>query len=308
MKIRNLSADEKTLAAINRGDDLINLKIFSEKTTDEKCYYNIILNSDTLLRIEEKQNEKNIRNLRKWAQSAKNLVSVNARTGIRRIIDLDTQIKDKIRTSLTRSSSSADGFTDFFTGLERRWKDIEKIQKRLGVTLLRRDQIGYCSKCRTLREASGMVSGIATAPVFCKFCSKPITETKNYYCLPEASSQYVNGFWFEDYVARKLEQLGWKIFIGVYVYGRSGIKHEIDIVGIKDGRTAIFECKSGNVGLSDLSMFVAKFSEIRSTSAIFICTQKINKDLHKLGKVVGGLQVIDDIKSDNKLITKLRKV
>ncbi len=305
MEKRNLRLDSTIVNRLNNGAELLDLKIFSKRRGDKKCYYNIVINEDTLLRIEQKGGEKAIRSVRAWTQSANKLISADSRKQLRRMLELDGQIKDKIRHSTTRAGASADGFTDFYSTLVRRWEDIRKLEQKLGIKLLRKDSIGYCDRCHVLREASGL-AGQSSPP--CQICSKPITKSKVYFSLPEVIAQYINGFWFEDYVARKLEHLGWKTFVGVYVFGRSGVKHEIDIVAIKQGRTVIIECKSGNSGLSDLSMFAAKFSEIRTTSAIFISIPQVNKNLHKLSTVVGGLQVWDKIDTERRLLKMLKKM
>ena len=304
MKTRNISLEKKIFDSLSNGSEVLDLSISQQNNNTRK--FNILLNDGILLRVEKKRTQRISSQISGWIRTEKNLVSKPSQKNLKEIISLNSQIKERIGMSTMRSMSRKDGFEDFYANLERRWNKISSLEKNLKVKLIKRDRIGFCDTCYNFRETAGL-AGSSNRPV-CRFCGKQIKKEKTYYSIPEAVAQYVNGFWFEQYIAKRLEDLGWITLTNVYIFGNSGVKFEIDVLASKGGRTLIVECKSGGSGLNDISSFIAKFYEIKTTSAAFVSIPKTQKDGHRMGQIVGGLSVIDDIKSDRDLNRKLRKI
>jgi len=74
--------------------------------------------------------------------------------------------------------------------------------------------------------------------------------------------------WFEDYMSRLLRAEGWKTWSSVYVLGSSGVRHEIDVLGVKGDYVLICECKTGHVDRAQVFNFWAKVYDIRAHVSI----------------------------------------
>jgi len=70
--------------------------------------------------------------------------------------------------------------------------------------------------------------------------------------------------WLEDYVSRLLQSMQWKTWSHAYVLGSSGVRHEIDVLGVKGSYVLVCECKTGDVARQDVFNFWAKAYDIRS--------------------------------------------
>ena len=70
--------------------------------------------------------------------------------------------------------------------------------------------------------------------------------------------------WLEDYFSRLLNSLGWQTWPHVHVLGSSGVRHEIDVLGVKGSYVLVCECKTGRVSRQMVFNFWAEVYDIRS--------------------------------------------
>lgn len=311
---KSFNFETKDFDRIYNGTDIIEVQIGTKKK-ERKCI-NALINGDIVLRIEKKQrnrsesffiNESFIKNI----ISNDELVKPSFRNVLKKIFELDKQIKDKVNQTIKQGRKGDKySFDGFYLTLEKRWKDIEKLQKKIGVQLLRKDKVGYCDSCCGLRNAEGIpIKSSTIAAVNCEECNNPISQKKTIMCLPDPISDYINGIWFEDFIAEKLRKLGWRVWSHIYVYGGSGVKHEIDVFAIKDGLSLLVECKTGfREDEKALPIFISKFFDIKTNLALFVSTQKIQNQFKGMIQKNPSFKLIDDIKNDRGLIIKLKEI
>ena len=101
----------------------------------------------------------------------------------------------------------------------------------------------------------------------------PINETS-----PEIKELWKTGLWFEEYIAKFLRAHQWKTWTRVRVLGASGIPHEIDVLGIKNGFVLIVECKTGQAKREDVFNFWAKFLDLKVHIGVFAMLKELDKE------------------------------
>lgn len=302
---QNINLEAKDFAALATGARIFEVVI--KDKTDKKNLskiFHVLTNRDMLLRIEKKKKDTGFVNesfIRKVV-SVKNLVSPAQRKLLKEIWAYDRVIKEKVNEAVQVKRETNDQFDDRYSQLEKRWQKIEKIQKTLGLSLLRVDKIGYCKVCNALRQLS-----VDEPKPTCDNCKGGI-KSKSIKNLPPALSNYCEGRWLEDYVAERLKKLGWQVWTQLYVYGSSSVKFEIDILATKDGRTLIVECKSGKAVVKDLSAFLAKYYDIKTNLGLFISLTEVHVDMKDMVGKNPSLRVFDSIKNTRDLDARLKKL
>jgi hypothetical protein len=173
----------------------------------------------------------------------------------------------------------------------RHERELQKVHSRLH--LLKPTNVLVCPKCRQpfAEESSGqfgettdqplkqVTKGIALRCVMwgefkgtrkCETCKTEVTrKNARRIAVHEIDEDIVKMFrqnlWFEEYFARVLESLGWKVWKRPRVMGMSGILHEIDAVGIKNGYVVCAECKtSKRVNREEVFTFAVKLADIKA--------------------------------------------
>ena len=123
--------------------------------------------------------------------------------------------------------------------------------------------------------------GIIKRAIKCKSCHKKITpKNVSYLHLNKLSSRirqlYEKNLWFEEYVAKLLRKIKWEnIWTHAYILGASGVRHEIDILAIKESRICLAECKTGKIARADVFNFWTKVYDIRSHISLFASLKKM---------------------------------
>lgn len=312
---KKLKLENKDFSQIYLGEDVLEINVMDKEKIPRKIF-DILINRDLLVRIERKRNQsKRIfidNNFIKKIVEIKNLVSPPKRKILKEVLEHNKVIREKLNTDAKCRRNSKEEFEDFYIGIKRRWEQIENLQRELGLKLLRDDRIGYCTTCFAFRAGKSSLKvkvnlkkkkkNVST----CDSCGKEIKNTKMIKNLPEPIVSYIEGTWFEDYVAEYLKRLGWKIWSQIYIYGNSGVKSEIDILATKDGYNMIVECKTGGVGLKDISTFLTKFYDIKTHIALFISLDKVDQQLKSMIEKNRAIKLIHDIKNDRNLNSKLR--
>jgi hypothetical protein len=304
---KSFSLDSKTFNKLQNGSDLLDLEIIDSSSTPYKKY-NLLVNNDLLLRVEKKNKSKVKKILQDSLVNSKDLVSPKFSSKLKEIRALNANILEKIGSNVQRAYSTQESHDDFYLLLKQRWDKIEKLEKDLKIKILKRDSIGYCKKCHAFRQSGNLISQGDSPKSKCFICQETIAVNKTYYSLPEATAQYISGFWLEDYISKKLESLGWIIMNNIYIYGASSVKFEIDILATKQGKTLIVECKSGSSGLNNISSFLAKFYDIKTDLALYVSLPKVGHEMKNMVKRRKNFTLIDDVKSDKDIIRRLKQI
>lgn len=117
-------------------------------------------------------------------------------------------------------------------------------------------------------------------------------------CFPDEGSRFfAAGGWLEEYVALRIQELGYKTWLNLEV--RKGtVKNELDVAFFKNGRPYIVECKTSKLGLiKEANEAVYKLkthAEIggRRTKLILVSYQKVHSVAKKRAEE-WGISVID---------------
>jgi rubrerythrin len=122
---------------------------------------------------------------------------------------------------------------------------------------------------RLVRFSWELLKGELKRPVKCACCENIITRQKakrtHLHVVKESVRiLWESNLWLEDYISRLLRSLDWQTWPHVHVLGSSGVRHEIDVLGVKGSYVLVCECKTGRVSRQDVPNFWAKVYDIRS--------------------------------------------
>ena len=171
--------------------------------------------------------------------------------------------------------------------IEESNKESIKIEKSLKIKnekleLLRSIAVPFCPHCRkSLFLGDKSRYGLIKGSVKCRSCRKKVTNKNVTYLYmnrlhPSLLEVWNRGIWLEEYFASILRKLGWQeTWTHVLVLGASGVRHEIDILGIKGSRVCLAECKTGKVSRADVFNFWTKVFDIRSHISLFVSLEEM---------------------------------
>ena len=171
--------------------------------------------------------------------------------------------------------------------IEESNKQSIKIEKSLKtkndkLELLRSIAVPFCPHCRkSLFLGDTSRYGLIKGSVKCRSCRKKVTNKNVTYLYmnrlhPSLLKVWNRGIWLEEYFASILRKLGWReTWTHVYVLGASGVRHEIDVLGIKGSRVCLVECKTGKVSRADVFNFWTKVFDIRSHISLFVSLEEM---------------------------------
>lgn len=171
--------------------------------------------------------------------------------------------------------------------IEESNKESIAIEKSLRINnerleLLRSVAVPFCPHCKkSLFLGHKSRYGLIKGSVKCRSCRKKVTNKNATYLYmnrlhPSLLEVWNRGIWLEEYFASILRKLGWQeTWTHVLVLGASGVRHEIDTLGIKGNRVCLVECKTGKVGRTAVFNFWTKVFDIRSHISIYACLEKM---------------------------------
>lgn len=159
--------------------------------------------------------------------------------------------------------------------------EISKIEDQIQLYFAEEHRMYFCSQC------SGYI-GIATEalPEQCKVCGektvKNIDKMIMVRYLGSSIRNYLQGIWFQDYLAKILRIIGWEAWVECSVMGSSGIYHPVDVLGInkEQGRVLIAECKRTASG-DDALTLAARFLDIQPSYGLLASFNKFNSSSGK---------------------------
>lgn len=150
------------------------------------------------------------------------------------------------------------------------------------LVLLRSVAMPFCPHCkRSLFPDEKSRYGLIKESVKCRGCRRKVTNKNATYLYihrlhPSLLEVWSKGIWLEEYFASILRSLGWsETRTHVLVLGASGVRHEIDVLGIKGSRVCLVECKTGKISRKDVFNFWTKIFDIRSHISIYLCTEEM---------------------------------
>lgn len=150
---------------------------------------------------------------------------------------------------------------------------IKAIEGKARFSIAKMFPLFFCKKCN-----SYLANSIDSLPENCKLCTTKADENSPTFVkfIDAKIISYLNGFWFEDYIAKILTQLGWKTWCHGSVMGSSGIYHPADILAVNpEGQILVAECKSGAFGGKDIFNFTAQYFDIKGLYGFFFALKEI---------------------------------
>ncbi len=114
-----------------------------------------------------------------------------------------------------------------------------------------------------------IVKGEFKGSMKCSVCELTIEREKairtHFHAIKESIRTLWTGHsWLEFYIANLLNSMEWQTWSHVHILGSSGVRHEVDVLGVKKGYLLVCECKTGHVTREDVFNFWAKVYDIRS--------------------------------------------
>lgn len=188
-------------------------------------------------------------------------------------------------------------------------KKISNLEKAMGLYLAKDHNLYFCSKCNTyLADSPGSL------PIICSCCNENTnwgSSNEVLRFLENKVVDYLSGLWFEDYIAKLFERIGWKAWCHGSVMGSSGIDHQIDILAINsdDGRVLISECKSGRIMSKHIFYLSAQYYDINSNYGfLFSLKETPELRLKEYMNRTAGLYLLDKLEglSDEDILVKLQ--
>lgn len=201
----------------------------------------------------------------------------------------EKELSEEISEQLSRGIKLQEDFADlmkeelFKKAVQKNLEKIkqEVIKRNIEIKDIERETRFFLAKNFPLYFCRGCISYLANSsdslPDSCKFCGKDTEEDRQTFTrfLDARIISYLNGFWLEDYIAKILKRMGWKIWCHGSVMGSSGIYHPIDILAISpDGKILVAECKSGGFGTKDIFNFSAQYFDIKNPYGLFFALKE----------------------------------
>ncbi len=149
-------------------------------------------------------------------------------------------------------------------------------------------------------------------PFKCPVCGGSLLPQTVTY-LDRGVSDYLNGKWFEDYVANLLRKVNWETWCHGSILGASGSQHPLDILAINrsSSKIIVIECKTSEKSFDDKDIlsFITRCEDIRCYKGLFLVLEECRKDFQdkKMLEKISGLAFVDGLMglSDQKIINKL---
>lgn len=195
----------------------------------------------------------------------------------------------------------------------RKGLDIQNLEKETSLYLASNNNLYFCKECNAYLSDS-----FESLPSNCLFCSVKTnwgdaSNAKTVRFLDTKVTSYLDGLWFEDYIAKLLNRLEWKTWCHGSVMGSSGADHQVDILGVNssDGRVLVCECKTAKISKEHVFDLSAQFNDINSSFGFLFSLEPVyNERLVGYMKRTAGLCLLDNLKldSDEKIIAKIEKL
>jgi len=188
---------------------------------------------------------------------------------------------------------------------------IGKLEKEIELYLAQDNNLYFCKSCNAYLGDS-----FESLPSSCLSCGNETdwSDAQNITNVRFIDSKilaYLDGLWFEDYIAKLLNKIDWKTWCHGSIMGSSGIDHQVDILAINssDGRVIICECKTAKIEKKHAFDLSAQFYDIKSSYGFLFSLEAVsNVRLTQYMKGTAGLCLCDDLKAntDEQIMVKIK--
>jgi hypothetical protein len=185
----------------------------------------------------------------------------------------------------------------------------KKIKEKTGFRILEPSTLFICPNCKVVLDEKEIDSKK------CLSCNKEIGEAERipiYKVGENIKKIWFNNLWFEAYVGKLLEKLGWKTWVSVNVIGTSGVLHQIDVLAIhkSKGTVLVAECKTGKVSRNEVFNFCTKIGDIKAHMAILALIDELpdpaTREFVRKNPAIIRLENMKNLNEDN-VLSDLRK-
>lgn len=188
-------------------------------------------------------------------------------------------------------------------------KEIQSAEKEVDIYPAAIHSFYFCKQCRGF-----LAESLEFIKDRCEICKASTTsiEPKIYKYLDGKTINYFKGIWFEDYIAKIFQKMGWKTWCHGSVMGVSGILHPIDVMAIEPNKSIILmaECKTGKWGNKDLFSFGGRYHDITCNLGLFLSIQECpEQEGRSYIEKTPGLHLLDklDHLRDEQVVEKINK-
>jgi hypothetical protein len=136
-----------------------------------------------------------------------------------------------------------------------------------------------CRKCSApvIHTATDNVDALLSNG-FCVFCNEKLdgSRIEEIYVMSRENMQIVSGLWLESFVQDCIETKCAKTWQGRFLGN-----DELDVVGLTLGNTILFECKTADIGHTDVYNTLIKARRLGADCLFIVATTKINENAKK---------------------------
>lgn len=248
--------------------------------------------------------------LKRFVNSKDLLLDEQKLSAVAELVALSNELQSNLRQSIrfrdSLQSMDAEDHQIFLDSTKRRLrlrreavknisKGIKDIDNKEKLYMSQAHELYFCDGCDAyLGQIDEMLPSVCQA---CKTPASPKTgkSTSSFRFLSEEVSNYLNGVWIQDYIARLLRRAGWKTWTECLVMGSSGVNHQIDLLAVNEekGRVAIAECKTQAVS-DHAFQLITQFADIQPGFGLLISRNLMNPcDGKSLIQKKPGLKLIE---------------
>ena len=271
---------------------------------------NLLVGVGILIRFDytEPRHNKCFKNIQKSIVQDKKFLQSQKQKILDNLIITEQELREmtnKYKRELTRRDSSA--VSDFLDSVKKREQKLERFTKKLRFDAVRSQPEYFCPNCNGFRSGPDLAAAAATPT--CNVCTHRLKK-KRIRHLETDVFDYLHGFWVEDYVAELLHETGWQAWSlpSLHIHGASGVRHQIDVLAVKNGRVLIVECKKGDFTPSKVVQFLGKYYDIRSHQALAVAVGTIHPDGMKMIEKNLSIRACDKMTSRKRVIRLISKL
>jgi len=139
----------------------------------------------------------------------------------------------------------------------------EQVRSISGLDLLEPTVAALCPTCKTTLQVGEFKGTVRCIECKREIGRKEIERVPIHRIAEPVKRLWAKDFWFEAYLARLFEKLGWTTWTAVHIMGSSGVPHEIDVLARKDSNVVVVECKTGDVARNHVFTFLTKVQDLK---------------------------------------------
>src|SRR6266699_1269313 len=139
----------------------------------------------------------------------------------------------------------------------------EQLKSISGLELLEPTVAILCPTCKRTLQVGEFKGALNCARCKKDMSRKDVERVPIHRIAESVKRLWVKDFWFEAYMAKLFEKLGWTTWTAVHIMGSSGVPHEIDVLARKESNVVVVECKTGEVSRNHVFTFLTKTQDLK---------------------------------------------